>query len=101
MVQNQHHRDHFVDTRGDLCEGGSVTEPKFTPGPWNADGVYVCDENDAEVALCDGDNWEPNSYLIAAAPELFDALLVAEESVGDLKSLEIVRAALKKARGES
>jgi len=82
-----------------------MSEPKFTPGPWNADGVYVCDENDSEVALCDGDNWEPNSYLIAAAPELYEALeamldLVRAENDGELLIAHEAKAALAKARGE-
>lgn len=88
-----------------------MSEPKFTPGPWNADGVYVCDKNDAEVALCDGDNWEPNSYLIAAAPELYEALKDMHRTQlnnnrhdpDDYENTEQflrVTAALAKARGE-
>lgn len=42
----------------------------------------------------------PNARLIAAAPDLLEALRVAEESVGDLKALEIVRAAIAKAEGQ-
>jgi hypothetical protein len=38
-----------------------------------------------------------NVNLIAAAPDMLEALHVAEESVGDLKSLEVVRAAIAKA----
>ena len=98
-----------------------MSEPKFTPGPWNADGVYVGDENDAEVALCDGDNWAPNSYLIAAAPDLYRKLELArftiameiatmgprtldreekEALIAEHPTIKAIDAALAKARGE-
>jgi hypothetical protein len=40
---------------------------------------------------------DANEALIAAAPDLLAALVVAEASVGDLNSLYIVRAAIAKA----
>lgn len=45
------------------------------------------------------ENAETNARLIAAAPDMLDALRAAEDSVGDLKTLEIVRAAIAKATG--
>ena len=88
-----------------------MTEPKFTPGPWGNVDFALSNEigtlKNPLIAVvqsrhCDSpDELRANAHLIAAAPDLFNALLVAEESVGDLESLEIVRAALEKARGES
>ena len=89
-----------------------MTEPKFTPGPWSinewpqaASDIAIGAVGTpliARVPLRDVsiNEQKANANLIAAAPDLFNALLVAEESVGDLDSLEIVRAALAKARGE-
>ena len=56
---------------------------------WSTDGECV-----AEVVHGEG-----NANLLAAAPDMLAALRVAEEAVGDLKSLEIVRAAIAKATG--
>lgn len=94
-----------------------MTEPKFTPGPWyqgggdyrhdvfdrkasrNPDGIREGETPNLIITVT-SENVDADVKLIAAAPDLFNALLVAEESVGDLESLEIVRAALGKARGE-
>ena len=86
---------------------------KHTPGPWSArdrdEQVFVplrsvdCERIGFCVGFVNGHREKEaaaNARLIAAAPEMFDALLVAEESVGDLKTLEIVRAAIAKATGE-
>lgn len=89
-----------------------MTEPKFTPGPWS---INEWPQTASDIAIgavgtplitkvplrdVSINEQKANANLIAAAPDLFNALLVAEESVGDLDSLEIVRAALAKARGE-
>lgn len=97
---------------------------KHTPGPWVYAleyGPYITEPpRITTVAHCanyviglpseypggnyrDGDpsgDEESDARLIAAAPEMLDALRVAEESVGDLKALEIVRAAIAKATGD-
>lgn len=95
-----------------------MSEPKFTPGPWYKGAAdFRCDVFDKKawrnpdgsrgvetpnlIITLTSENEDADACLIAAAPDLFYALLVAEEAVGDLKSLEIVRAALTKARGES
>lgn len=102
-----------------------MAETKFTPGPWEfskgADGenrIYagvipgagltraVFDV--ADVWLPDHGDREANGNLIAAAPELYEALIDAERmldadimSVADEQDavLAKVRAALLKARG--
>jgi hypothetical protein len=55
-----------------------MSERKWTPGPWfvgkdlsigpNGQGVSVI------VAACDYDHADANAHLIAAAPDLYDAL---------------------------
>lgn len=86
---------------------------KFTPGPWIVD-FDLCDEegplNVPEVngRILDQDNCvicqastEENVFLISAAPDLYDALTVIEHALPDSPYKNIVRAALKKARGEA
>ena len=81
---------------------------KHTPGPWRAENSCVICPDGSIVTYCvrgrvdrknQAEDWATAS-LIAAAPEMLDALRVAEESVGDLKALEIVRAAIAKATGD-
>lgn len=87
---------------------------KHTPGPWlvEHDTDITGSEASPEIG-CVGKvdiahvylravpgKTEANARLIAAAPDLLEALRVAEESVGDLKALEIVRAAIAKATGD-
>lgn len=88
----------------------------YTPGPWVWTGVEGCNHlfgKDSELIMfevgglfCKGD-----ARLIAAAPEMFEALKnaldfiqcadVPEEQVFDLQeSTRIVRAAIAKAEGE-
>lgn len=112
-----------------------MTKPSFTPGPWrrkksanygNAiegkttrrhfDGdegwriVATYQEAcDSQIAADQDANWEANGNLIAAAPELYDAL---EDLVSDIETdggvdtsvwpiLDAAKAALAKARGET
>jgi hypothetical protein len=110
-------------------------EPKWTPGPWTPG--HIVDDNHscacryifgndgrmgsvATVSLDDGENDSPpveeakaNSYLIAAAPDLYEALTAFMETYrvdaglcDDPESRETfgcwvkARSALAKARGE-
>lgn len=86
---------------------------KWTPGPWIVD-FDLCDEEgpldvpEVNGRILDQDNCvvcqastEANALLIAAAPDLYDALQVIEHALPPSKYKEIVSAALKKARGES
>ena len=95
-----------------------MTERKWTPGPWEADGCFI-DANRCMEQVCNtlssvnGRNFA-DARLIAAAPDLYEALESAEESIatfmgvhgypmdsgaGDI--LRQVSAALAKARGET
>ena len=102
-----------------------MTELKATPGPWAYDVTVafsdrpdlpcVVDEYRLIVAQCwdDGhsdDECEANAHLIAAAPDLYEALDALEYQLGgetdavkrrfaDVRSK--ARAALAKARGEA
>ena len=109
-----------------------MTETKFTPGPWIVDGSVIRGDSDhigRTVAVASTLNvaWpygrratkeEPyNAHLIAAAPELYEALedcITALEPYDDIKPrdwktdrenmrrvYQSARAALAKARGES
>lgn len=83
-------------------------------GPWRVmtnsdDQMFILGPDSPEiVAELDG-NWpEPmrsNARLIAAAPELLEALIALHPvdscTCPDLKTQGIVHAAIKKARGES
>ena len=114
-----------------------MTERKWTPGPWVyrpeefddwgvvrgsdvGDGwaTYICQAKDQRVdeageneARRNGiDPWESNAHLIAAAPELYEALDDVVKMLDDNEvpisyeyyctALEPARAALAKARGE-
>ena len=110
-----------------------MSAPKFTPGPWKPcrahedfEGpLFDIDEDDAEMyaarpfvrieaATCDvaaaHDLFEfdaANAYLIAAAPELYEALagtldwLASYPGFGSEQAWLKAHAALAKARGES
>lgn len=86
-------------------------EAKFTPGPWRVrfgNIGHVAAENGALVAKCQRltglCNLQANAHLIAAAPELYEALerviKIIDDSSWCLKLTE-ERAALAKARGET
>lgn len=92
-----------------------MNEPKWAPGPYHFDPDWRCvkTEQGALVAL---DCGEHEAHLIAAAPELYGALMqyqLLALFVGDgdfdreewrdtvAKCFDSARAALAKARGES
>jgi len=114
-----------------------TSEPKWTPGPWDfsmakmpVDGEYdycisammdgerhVISEAFGRVSEKQRPNAHANARLIAAAPELYEALETAAEALENysdvldgmdghprpndaMKALMEVNAALKKARGE-
>lgn len=97
---------------------------KFTPGPWFSHGVGVyntqdTDESRALIALvysCADGSTLGNTHLIAAAPEMFDALDAVWTEIDnarrdglkhalpvehDNELFRMIRAALAKARGEA
>ena len=58
--------------------------PNHTPGPWTIDGEFIYGGNIriADTSLCDGDEapdyqLDANNRLIAAAPDLLEALRFA------------------------
>ena len=93
----------------------------WTPGPWHVELgseedegiVYVCHPKTMcdETVICafaDDTDKVANARLIAAAPELYDVLSELEESSAywseyfvPIGITERIKAALKKARGES
>lgn len=99
---------------------------KHTPGPWSWSNAYettdgrrtwslVSEENGYGILSCDGEenspqgiNDEPNARLIAAAPELLEALQAAWNCICELpatqdrvEAAELVRNAIAKATGEA
>lgn len=96
-----------------------MVNPTFTPGPWEVfDDGLILSPNGWEVAsvpmYAETPVAEWNAHLIAAAPELYEAvrLFVEEYDAGDQAdgvammlaynaALEAGQAALAKARGEA
>jgi len=104
-----------------------MAEPKWTPGPWQVCNTYhaVHGERVRNIALCGNahipqgngrilvpdDEAKANAHLIAAAPDLYVACEAALEHLLYLrrmvrgprvsdKTIELLEAALRKARGE-
>lgn len=79
-------------------------ETKYTNGPWVVNDVSVRKEDGSLLALVysNGDgSMNANAHLIAAAPDLYEAL---DKCIGYVESDIIRRKALKalaKARGET
>src|SRR3990167_9577779 len=101
-----------------------TNKPKFTPGFWQTDGLSVKAFGRGTIAKCTIPHDEGvfeyayNVHLIAAAPELYEALDLAQSTLQsiiinrpqgeyaptniDLKTvIDVARAALTKIRGET
>lgn len=93
-------------------------ERKWTPGPWVAGPRYRSiisdnptgyeDEDSIEAygghLVCESVKWDANAHLIAAAPDLYEALedLAKQTAVYmDDETVQVVASALRKARGEA
>lgn len=92
-----------------------MSEPKFTPGPWKVDVTQPYFETpnmikagSFEILLtvpgCGEEHttWEANAHLIAAAPEMYEALKAIESCLAPAdndSAAQKVRAAIAKAEG--
>ena len=85
-------------------------QPKWTPGPWcvfTLDDEWDCDtfvgtltDTLFDVRPWKGPAWqEANAHLIAAAPNLYAALVHAQQNMPHPD--QMIDAALAKARGET
>src|SRR3990167_8067760 len=66
----------------DHAAAHEVQEPtmtQHTPGPWNVDGAEITDGKEPLALCC---STEANARLIAAAPELLEALEACVEYIG-------------------
>lgn len=98
-----------------------LSKPKHTPGPWtvdrpsapkyatgiNADGFQVVLWlPDPEKSSKTREELDANARLIAAAPEMLEALelvyrdLIANGENADAEQLTVVKTAIRKAKGE-
>ena len=91
-----------------------MSAPQFTPGPWYGDGredkalLLVYTERGRDICFVpeDGAEDQANAHLIAAAPDLYEALDQILWSFGsDIRDYDadlhtLAYAALAKARGE-
>ena len=79
-----------------------MKEFKGKPGPWHWEGKVLC--NDAHIV--GGDGWtfnDADKSLIAAAPELLEALIKLVDIVDDMvhgPSTDAAHSAINKALGE-
>lgn len=88
--------------------GGGVPVRAHTPGPWYLDGTGIrtmVRGSDATIValrhrLPSGTH-EANASLIAAAPELLEALRYAIKQAPDLATVPRIAAAIAKATGEA
>lgn len=86
-----------------------MSAPQFTPGPWRVDLVkphQVClnAEKTRFIRVASANpqwsNCAANANLIAAAPELYEALLEVQQYPLPERTERNIAAALAKARGE-
>jgi len=88
-----------------------MTDKKWTPGPWVVNGDKVSYDLDGHYdSICQIVWSEPNAHLIAAAPDLYEALDKLVDRLDDIRGLEMdvlapnqirdAQLALAKSRGE-
>jgi hypothetical protein len=97
-----------------------VSETKHTPGPWVVDAVYKDSVSSVAPGIDDNiiclspsvegwtdDRWPANAHLIAAAPDMLEALRIALDAATWDATCTIpddvrdqMSAAIKKSRGE-
>jgi hypothetical protein len=87
----------------------SIKPESFTPGPWKYSPWHI-EEGEPAVRAPEGwiianVNSDPNAQLIAAAPDMYEALmgiipLIAQDNIGSEEFFAALEA-LTKARGES
>lgn len=94
-----------------------MTETTFTPGPWHRDGFnlaaiirlkYPKEHPECKhiggtyetIARCEGDNWNANSCLIAAAPDLLEAAKEMLAAWNKRKAVDATRLAKAVAKAE-
>ena len=85
-----------------------MSETKHTPGPWDVGGRdfhegSIFDSRGYHIADTFGDDWQSNSFLISAAPELLEAGEAVINAQGDMlkwtAAMVKLRAAIARARG--
>jgi hypothetical protein len=79
-----------------------MSEPRFTKGPWRVGECGWSPDGSAYYSLSGQKEISfPNGFLIAAAPDLYEALLNARKFLPPAIGIcNLVDAALAKARGE-
>lgn len=65
-----------------------------------AHGIYSGEENSYLAVTLNGPNADEDARLIAAAPDMYDALEWLADEVEEPEALAVIRQALAKARGE-
>jgi hypothetical protein len=94
--------------------GGVVTTNKHTPGPWVVRGAdtyrWQIEHGEVKTATVvarittprkgGAEASDANAHLIAAAPDMLEALEAAIGYIPDADLAERARAAIRKARGE-
>ena len=106
--------NHSTPMQAGLDKARGMNEPKWTPGPWRvetsgrgslcvaSDDAWICGELDNQPHEMRTSEAEANAHLIAAVPELYEALQnVIREADRKTDAFNRARAALAKARGES
>ena len=99
--------------KNELTAAAPAAKPGHTPGPWEVEKCYIRAANATKYPIAwmeypNGEGSKPemeaNAALIAAAPELLEALEAVqffEENRRNYHALDtIIRAALAKAKGE-
>ena len=71
---------------------------EHTPGPWEAQERAVYQVDGFGLAYCEGNKGEANACLMAAAPDMLEALERVEKLWPD--TIKGVRSAINKAKGE-